>query len=109
MVFIGAMFSIVRPVAGQALRSVEGREPGSADLAYRGRNVDLALMHRSDRRPRNLRRISASARLFRTTAGLLPRSTISFEKFVLILLLPAFFAFTGMRTEIGLLSGWNGG
>src|SRR5262249_34484816 len=26
---------------------------------------------------------------------------------VTILLLPAFFAFTGMRTEIGLLSGWN--
>lgn len=29
------------------------------------------------------------------------------ENLVTILLLPAFFAFTGMRTEIGLLSGWN--
>jgi Kef-type K+ transport system membrane component KefB len=29
------------------------------------------------------------------------------EYLVTILLLPAFFAFTGMRTEIGLLSGWN--
>jgi Kef-type K+ transport system membrane component KefB len=29
------------------------------------------------------------------------------EYLVTILLLPAFFAFTGMRTEVGLLSGWN--
>jgi Kef-type K+ transport system membrane component KefB len=29
------------------------------------------------------------------------------ENLVTILLLPAFFAFTGMRTQIGLLSGWN--
>ena len=29
------------------------------------------------------------------------------EDMVKILLLPAFFAFTGMRTEIGLVSGWN--
>ena len=29
------------------------------------------------------------------------------EYLVTILLLPAFFAFTGMRTEIGLLSGWS--
>ncbi len=31
----------------------------------------------------------------------------SFETFVTVLLLPAFFAFAGMRTEIGLLSGWT--
>jgi Kef-type K+ transport system membrane component KefB len=30
----------------------------------------------------------------------------SLENVVTILLLPAFFAFTGMRTQIGLLSGW---
>jgi K+:H+ antiporter len=29
------------------------------------------------------------------------------ESVVLVLLLPAFFAFTGMRTEIGLLAGWQ--
>jgi Kef-type K+ transport system membrane component KefB len=29
------------------------------------------------------------------------------ENVVVVLLLPAFFAFTGMRTEIGLLSGWQ--
>jgi Kef-type K+ transport system membrane component KefB len=29
------------------------------------------------------------------------------EDIVKILLLPAFFAYTGMRTEIGLVSGWN--
>jgi len=31
----------------------------------------------------------------------------SLENVVTILLLPAFFAFTGMRTQIGLLSGWH--
>jgi Kef-type K+ transport system membrane component KefB len=31
----------------------------------------------------------------------------SFENCVLILLLPAFFAFTGIRTQINLLSGWD--
>ena len=30
------------------------------------------------------------------------------ESLVLVLLLPAFFAFAGMRTEIGLVSGWDG-
>ena len=29
------------------------------------------------------------------------------EDIVKILLLPAFFAYTGMRTEIGLVSGWQ--
>jgi len=29
------------------------------------------------------------------------------EQVVLVLLLPAFFAYTGMRTEIGLISGWQ--
>ena len=31
----------------------------------------------------------------------------SLEQVVLVLLLPAFFAYTGMRTEIGLVSGWQ--
>jgi len=30
------------------------------------------------------------------------------ESLVLVLLLPAFFAFAGMRTEIGLVPGWGG-
>jgi Kef-type K+ transport system membrane component KefB len=34
--------------------------------------------------------------------------TRSFEHLVVILLLPAFFAFTGMKTEIGLVSGSTG-
>jgi Kef-type K+ transport system membrane component KefB len=32
---------------------------------------------------------------------------VKLEDFIKILLLPAFFAFTGMRTEIGLVSGWQ--
>jgi Kef-type K+ transport system membrane component KefB len=34
--------------------------------------------------------------------------TTRLESLVLVLLLPAFFAFAGMRTEIGLISGWGG-
>jgi Kef-type K+ transport system membrane component KefB len=34
--------------------------------------------------------------------------TRKFEDLVTVLLLPAFFAFTGLRTEIGLVSGWEG-
>ncbi len=34
--------------------------------------------------------------------------THKLEDLITVLLLPAFFAFTGMRTEIGLVSGWQG-
>ena len=81
MVFIGVMFSVVRPSLARALRSVEGREPAPGHRGLdRGWNVDRRARHRSDRRPRDLRRISLRARSFRTTAGSPPRVTISFEK-----------------------------
>ena len=39
--------------------------------------------------------------------GLAKSFLVKLKEPVTVLLLPAFFAYTGMRTEIGLLSGWN--
>jgi Kef-type K+ transport system membrane component KefB len=40
-------------------------------------------------------------------SGLARELTDRLEDLVVVLLLPAFFAFTGMRTQIGLVSGWD--
>jgi Kef-type K+ transport system membrane component KefB len=40
-------------------------------------------------------------------SGLARELTDRLEDLVVVLLLPAFFAFTGMKTEIGLVSGWD--
>ena len=107
MVFIGVMFSVVRPSLARALRSVEGREPGSGHLALIVAGMLIAALITEAIGVHAIFGAFLFGAMVPHDSRLAAAVTISFEKFVLILLLPAFFAFTGMRTEIGLLSGWN--
>ena len=107
MVFIGVMFSVVRPLLARALRSVEGREQGSGHLALIVAGMLIAALITEAIGIHAIFGAFLFGAMVPHDSRLAAAVTISFEKFVLILLLPAFFAFTGMRTEIGLLSGWD--
>ena len=107
MVFIAVMFSVVRPLMARALRALDERPlaPGHISLIVAGLLVSALVteaigVHAIFGAFLFGVMIPHDSRLAGAVIG-------SFEKFVLILLLPAFFAFTGMRTEIGLLSGWS--
>jgi Kef-type K+ transport system membrane component KefB len=105
LVFIVVMFSVVRPVMARVLHALDerGPSPGHVSLVVAGL-LSSALVTEAI----GVHAIFG-AFLFGVTiphgSRLAGAIVGSFEKFVLILLLPAFFAFTGMRTEIGLLSG----
>ena len=107
IVFIGVMFAVVRPSLARALRSVEGREPGSSHLALIVAGMLIAALITEAIGVHAIFGAFLFGAMVPHDSRLAAAVTISFEKFVLILLLPAFFAFTGMRTEIGLLSGWH--
>ena len=107
MVFIGVLFSVVRPSLARALRSVEGRGPGSGHLVLIVAGMLIAALITETIGVHAIFGAFLFGAMVPHDSRLAAAVTISFEKFVLILLLPAFFAFTGMRTEIGLLSGWN--
>jgi Kef-type K+ transport system membrane component KefB len=107
MVFTAVMFAVVRPRMAKALDKFEGEEPGSG---YVGLIVAGTLIAALITEAIGVHAIFG-AFLFGVMiphdTRLAAAVTSSFERFVLILLLPAFFAFTGMRTEVGLVSGWN--
>ena len=103
--FIGFMFIVVRPLAGRLIRKSEGREPSKGTIAL---IVVLLLASALTTEAIGIHAIFG-AFLF---GAVIPHSSNiarslreSLENLVTILLLPAFFAFTGMRTEIGLVSG----
>jgi Kef-type K+ transport system membrane component KefB len=104
--FIAVMFGLVRPAAARLVERAEGRHATDSAVALVLLGVLLAAL------TTELIGVHAifgaflfgavmphDSQLARTFRG-------SFEHVVTILLLPAFFAFTGMRTEIGLVSGW---
>jgi K+:H+ antiporter len=102
--FIGVMFVAVRPVAARVTRSFE-RRPSQGAIAMVFCAVLVAAL--------TTEAIGVHAIFGAFLFGVvLPHDSAlarelrqSLENLVTILLLPAFFAFTGMRTQIGLLSG----
>jgi Kef-type K+ transport system membrane component KefB len=105
--FIAFMLLVVRPIAGCLIRRTDHHELGPTAIAlifgalllsalatewigihavFGAFLLGVAIPHDSE-----------TARSLKS--GL--------EQVVLVLLLPAFFAFTGMRTQIGLVSGWE--
>jgi Kef-type K+ transport system membrane component KefB len=105
--FIAAMFLVVRPIAARVVRWYEGRPlpPGvtAAVLvavllsALATEAIGVHAVFGAFLLGAVIPHDSAVARAF----------TRKLEDIVTILLLPAFFALTGMRTEIGLVSGLN--
>ena len=65
-----------------------------------------ALTTEVDRHPRDFRCVFAGA-IIPHDSDVAVDFHHKLEDIVNILLLPAFFAYTGMRTEIGLVSGWQ--
>ena len=107
LAFIAMMFVVVRPLVRDRL------------VRSAGEPTDVAGRHRAHHRWRCWSRAghrsrSASTRSsarsclapsFRTTAALARAGQQASRTWSTVLLLPAFFAFAGMRTEIGLVSG----
>ena len=73
MVFIGVMFAVVRPSLARALRSVEGREPGSSHLALIVAGMLIAALITEAIGVHAIFGAFLSGRWFLTTAGLRPR------------------------------------
>ena len=103
--FIAGMFLVARPLQRRAPRGGP-KDPlprGSVALVFFALLLS-ALTAEADRHPRHLRRVSVrghhAARQRRR-----PILDRQLEHLVTVLLLPAFFAFTGMRTRIDLVSG----
>jgi Kef-type K+ transport system membrane component KefB len=107
LVFIIFMFLVVRPLAVRFSQRWEGEEPDRNTVA-----VALIAMLCSALATEAIG-VHAIFGAFLLGAVVPHDSRLAraleerIEYLVTILLLPAFFAFTGMRTEIGLLSGWD--
>ena len=106
IVFIGFMFIVVRPLATRFASATEDRDPDAAItitvvivLLASALTTEWIGVHAIFGAFLLGTVIPNDSRLARTLRA-------RFESPVTILLLPAFFAFTGMRTEIGLVSGW---
>ena len=103
--FIGVMFLIARPLAARALARTDRDPPSHEAIALTFVGV-LASALTTERIG-----IHAIFGAFLFGAIVPPRTALAralvlrLRDVVTILLLPAFFAFTGMRTEIGLLTG----
>ena len=107
LAFIGVMFAVVRPIAVRLTRASGDRDPSRGAVAL---TIVALLVASLVAEAIGVHAIFGAfllgaviphdSRLSRTL-------TASLEHLVTILLLPAFFAFAGIRTEIGLLSGWE--
>ena len=107
LVFIGVMFAVVRPLAAWLVEASGNREPSRGAVAM---TIVALLVASLVAEGIGVHAIFGAfllgaviphdSRLARTMTG-------SLEHLVTILLLPAFFAFAGIRTEIGLLSEWE--
>jgi Kef-type K+ transport system membrane component KefB len=103
-IFVAAMFLVVRPVIARRLASTaNGASPAAIALALAGLLVsalvtDWVGVHA-------IFGAFLCGAIIPHTSALAEVLTRRLERAVSVVLLPAFFAFTGMRTEIGLVSG----
>jgi K+:H+ antiporter len=105
LAFIAFMFTVVRPIAVRAARRIEDRDPPQATIAMVVVAILAAALATEGIGIHAIfgafllgTVIPHDSRLARAIKG-------RFEDLVTILLLPAFFAFTGMRTQIDLVTG----
>jgi Kef-type K+ transport system membrane component KefB len=107
VLYIGAMLFVVRPLAARLIALTQGQELSATTVAL----VFAALL---------LSALATEAIGIHAVFGafllgvVIPHDSHiaqslkgGLEQVVLVLLLPAFFAYTGMRTQIGLVSGWQ--
>lgn len=103
--FIGLMFIVVRPVVTRVVARVDVRGPGREAVALTMVGVLLAALATERIGVHAIFGAFLFGAIIPHDSRLARMMTDKLESFVTILLLPAFFAFTGMRTEIGLVTG----
>jgi len=107
LVYIALMLLVVRPLAGWLIRKTDHHELGPTAIALIFGALLLSAL------TTEWIGIHAVFGAFLLGVAIPHDSQIArslksgLEQVVLVLLLPAFFAYTGMRTEIGLVSGWH--
>ena len=105
LAFIAFMFTVVRPVAVRVARQMEDRDPSHATIAMVVVAVLAAALATEGIGVHAIFGAFLLGTVIPHDSRLARVITERFEDLVTILLLPAFFAFTGMRTQIDLVTG----
>jgi Kef-type K+ transport system membrane component KefB len=107
LAFIAVMFAVVRPLAARLVRASGDRDPSRSAVALTIVALLVASIVAEGIGVHAIFGAFLLGAVIPHDSGLARTMTASLEHLVTILLLPAFFAFAGIRTEIGLLSGWE--
>lgn len=107
--FIAFMFLVIRPLLARMIRSGDSRSDALPPLAVSGTFLAVLLAALTT----EVIGIHAVFGAF-LLGAVIPHDsriarefTVKLKDFVTVLLLPAFFALTGMRTQIDLINGWD--
>ena len=106
LAFIGVMFSAVRPIVARLVRASGDREPSRGIIALTLATLLSATLVTEAIGVHAIFGAFLFGAVLPHDSRLARTLTQSLDHLVGIVLLPAFFAFAGVRTEIGLLSGW---
>jgi len=107
LAFIGVMFGAVRPVVARLVRASGDREPSRGIIALTLATLLSATLVTEAIGVHAIFGAFLFGAVLPHDSRLARTLTQSLDHLVAIVLLPAFFAFAGVRTEIGLLSGWD--
>jgi Kef-type K+ transport system membrane component KefB len=107
LAFIGIMFAGVRPLAARLIRTTGDRQPEQAAIAAAIAGLLVAALVAEAIGVHAIFGAFLFGAVIPHDSRLAQTLTRGLEHVVTILLLPAFFAFAGVRTEIGLLAGWE--
>jgi Kef-type K+ transport system membrane component KefB len=107
LAFIGLMLVVVRPLAVRLARRGEGRALTPGAFAAVLAAVLLSALATEAIGIHAVFGAFLLGAVIPSDSGIARALTHKLESIVTVLLLPAFFAYTGMRTEIGLVSGLN--
>jgi Kef-type K+ transport system membrane component KefB len=105
--FIAVMFFAVRPAAVALVARGEGREPGQTAIAAALISMLIAALITEAIGVHAIFGAFLMGAVIPHDSRLVQALERSINHLVSILLLPAFFALAGMRTDIGLLEGWS--
>ena len=107
LLYIGAMLFVVRPIAGWLIQRVDGNglRPTAISVLF-----GALLLSALATEWIGIHAVFGAFLLGVTIphdSQIAKSLSTGLEQMVTVLLLPAFFAYTGMRTQIGLISGWE--
>lgn len=107
IVYVALMFGVVRPLVGRYVRRLEARQEQNSAMVVSLVAILLSALATEAIGIHAIFGAFVLGAMVPHDSKLASRLALKLEELVVILLLPAFFAFTGMRTQIGLVSGWD--